>query len=248
MTKRVCIIPARMGSSRFPGKPLTKIKGREMLCYVHENCKKAGIFDEVVIATPDREIENFCISNGYQSIMTSEQHERASDRCNEAIKKLETEGKYYNIVTLVQGDEPLVDSEVIKKITVEYEKERKLYSCANGIAPLGANDYTNPNSIKVITNIKGEAIYMSRVGIPYNGEESKDVGKQICIIPFTPESLKKYSELEPTPLEKAESVDMLRFIENGLKVKMIKVKTNSHPVDVPNDVLIVEQIMDFNED
>ncbi|EAU75559.1 3-deoxy-manno-octulosonate cytidylyltransferase [Synechococcus sp. RS9916] len=223
---------------------MAQIKGKEMLYYVYNNCANAKIFDKIVIATPDKEILTYCSKENFDSIITSKKHERASDRCTEVIEKLEQEGESYDIITLVQGDEPLVDSETIKKITLRFEEEREKYCCANGIAAMNAEDFKNPNCIKVLTNTKKEAIYMSRVGIPYNGDDLTNVGKQICIIPFTPESLKKYSKLAPTPLEKVESIDMLRFIEYGYKVKMVDVETHSHPVDVPEDILKVEKIME----
>lgn len=229
-----------MGSSRFPGKPLEKINGKELVQHVYENCKKAKSFHKVLIATPDREILDFCSFIGADSIITSHKHKRASDRCNEVIFKLEENGEFYQITTMVQGDEPLVGPEVIDKITNSLIIDKKI-NCANGFGEIKDSDLTNINCIKVVKDKNQDAIYMSRKEIPFKPELNLNVGKQICVIPFRTEFLKLYSSWNETPLEISESIDMLRIIENGYKVKMIKVKGEFHPVDVPNDIKVVEK-------
>ena len=114
------MIPARMGSSRFPGKPLYKILGKELIHHVYNNCKESKLFNHIIIATPDREIYDFCKCIGAKAVMTSNEHQRASDRCNEALLKLEKEGYYFDICTMVQGDEPLVKANTIDTL---YEKK-----------------------------------------------------------------------------------------------------------------------------
>ena len=117
MSKNICVIPARMGSSRFPGKPLKKINGKELLHHVYENCSKTNSFDRILVATPDEEIESFCKKIGAESIITSNRHKRASDRCHEVVLKLEKNNEFFEILTMVQGDEPLVGPKIIDKIT-----------------------------------------------------------------------------------------------------------------------------------
>ena len=244
--KNICIIPARMGSSRFPGKPLHKILGKELIQHVYENCKKSDIFGKIIIATPDKEIENFCNYIGADCIMTSNEHLRASDRCNEAVLKLERLGEFYEITTMVQGDEPLVSFKIINKITNALIKDKNLV-CANGFGEINHEELENKNCIKVVKDIFDNAIYMSRKAIPHNAKIDSNVGKQVCVIPFKTNFLKQYSILEETPLEIAESIDMLRIIEHGYKVRMVKVEGFFQPVDIPEDVAVVEKFLLLNK-
>ncbi len=243
--KSICIIPARMGSSRFPGKPLYKINGKPLVQHVYENCKKSNLFKKILIATPDKEIKNFCNHIEAETIMTSNEHLRASDRCNEVILKLEKNGDNFDITTMVQGDEPLVSSKVIDKITSALIFDKNIV-CANGFGDLRSIELENTNCIKVLKDLFDNAIYMSRKPIPFNAECNLNVGKQVCVIPFKSEFLKLYSQLSETPLEVAESIDMLRVIENGYKVKMVKVGGFFQPVDVLEDVKVVEEFLSLN--
>lgn len=245
MSKNICVIPARMGSSRFPGKPLKKINGKELLHHVYENCSKTNSFDRILVATPDEEIESFCQKIGAESIITSSRHKRASDRCHEVVQKLEKNKEIFEILTMVQGDEPLVGSEIIDKITQSLIVNKDVY-CANGFGEIEREDLTNKNCIKVIKDLNDDAIYMSRNEIPFDPKVNENVGKQICVIPFRTEFLKLYSGWSETPLEICESIDMLRVIENGYKVKMINIKGNFHPVDEPGDIKVVENLLNFS--
>ncbi len=240
--KNICIIPARMGSTRFPGKPLYKIMGKELIKHVYDNCKQSKLFEDIIIATPDTEIRNFCDDIDANYMMTSKEHIRASDRCNEVIRNLEKKGEYYEIVTMVQGDEPLVSHKVIDQITSSLITNKKIL-CANGFGKIRSDELNNKNIIKVVKDIDDNAIYMSRQSIPNDPIININVGKQVCVIPFRTEFLKTYSNLKATPLEKAESIDMLRIIENGLKVKMINVEGFFQPIDVLSDVKIVESFL-----
>ena len=240
--KNICIIPARMGSSRFPGKPLYQISDKALVQHVYDNCKKTKLFRKIVIATPDKEIKEFCININAEFIMTSNEHKRASDRCNEAILSLEKASEYFDIVTMVQGDEPLVKSEVIDKITNALIIDKNV-KCANGFGNIKESELSNRNCIKVLKDINDNAIYMSREPIPHNAKINLNVGKQVCVIPFRSDFLKLYSNLEETPLEVAESIDMLRIIENNYKVKMVKVEGYFQPVDVIEDVDLVEKFL-----
>ncbi len=242
MSKNICIIPARMGSSRFPNKPLKKIMGKPLIQHVYHNCLKTKLFKKILIATPDIEIKNFCKNIGADFMMTSNEHTRASDRCHEAILKLEEQGEFYDIITMVQGDEPLVKSAVIDQITNSLLIDNDIL-CANGFGEINNEDLIDNNCIKVVKDLNNNAIYFSRKEIPSNPKLSVNVGKQICVIPFRTNFLKIYSSWSETPLEISESIDMLRIIENGYKVKMVPVEGIFHPVDVPNDVKIVEDIL-----
>ncbi len=242
MTKVVCIIPARMGSSRFPGKPLSKIMGKELIHHVYDNCIKSALFKEVYVATPDSEIEDFCKHVGAKYIHTSNEHVRATDRCSEALSYLEKKGYIYDIFTMVQGDEPLVNAITIDKITNALIKNKDIL-CANGLGKITEKELQSKNCIKVLTDKYKNAIYMSRKPIPWEPILNVNVGKQICVIPFRTEFLKRYNLMEETLLERSESIDMLRIIEHGIKVKMIDVEGEFHPVDVSDDMITVEKIM-----
>ena len=235
-----------MGSTRFPGKPLHKILGKELIHHVYENCKRSKLFNKIIVATPDKEIEQFCRIIEADYIMTSNEHIRASDRCNEAINKLEKEKEFFDITTMVQGDEPLVKSNVIDKIINSLIIDKNVV-CANGFGEIGLKELQDKNCIKVLKDVFDNAIYMSRKPIPFNAECNLNVGKQVCVIPFKTEFLKLYSNLKETPLEIAESIDMLRIIENGYKVKMIKVNGSFQPVDVLEDVKVVEKILSLSK-
>ena len=238
----ICIIPARMGSTRFPGKPLYKILEKPLIQHVYENCTKSKLFKKVIIATPDNEIRKFCLGIGAEFVITSNEHKRASDRCNEAILTLEKKSEFYDIITMVQGDEPLVNFETIDKITGALIRDHNV-NCANGYGNIELNELKNKNCIKVLKDLNDNAIYFSRNSIPWNAKPNLNVGKQVCVIPFRREFLKLYSNLKETPLEKVESIDMLRIIENGYKVKMVNVKGYFQPVDVLEDVELVEKFL-----
>ena len=236
-----CIVPARMGSSRFPGKPLAKILGKEMILHVCENCKKSKIIDDVIVATCDEEIEN-CVRGKYKVVMTSALHERASDRCAEAVKILNENGFYYDYVVMVQGDEPMIKGSTIDRL-MEVIINNQNIDVLNGLGKLIEEDLSNPNTIKVLIDQNSYAIYMTRNKVPHKPIINANVWKQVCIIPFKTEVLLKYSNLKPTPLEISESVDMNRLIEHGFKIKMIRVDEFSHAVDTPQDLLKVEGFM-----
>ena len=241
----VCIIPARMGSSRFPGKPLAKINGKEMILHVLDNCSGSKLIDKTYVATCDKEIFDCVLKNNGNPIMTSNAHERASDRCAEAIVKIENSGEKYDYTVMVQGDEPMVKAEAIDKVCSSLMNDEEI-PVANGFGKITLEGLEDKNTIKVLTDQNKLALFMSRCKIPSNPIPSINVGKQICIIPFKSDALKIYSKLKPTPLEIAESVDMNRFIENGFKVKMVPIDLISHAVDNFEDIQIVEDLLKVN--
>ena len=237
-----------MGSSRFPGKPLAKIRVIPMIKHVYKRAELSKSIHKIAVATPDIEIANYVKEFGGNVIMTKTTHERASDRCAEA--RLIEEKKFnikYDVVVMVQGDEPLVDPKMIDKAinTLTHEDE---IDVVNLLGPIKKEEFIDKNIIKVITNKKLDALYFSRNPLPFMKKiDLSIVGKQICIIPFKRDFLLKYSDLKPTPLEIVESIDMLRVLEYGYKVKMAKVKIDSHPVDVEEDISLVESILEKDE-
>ena len=233
--KTVCIIPARMGSSRFPGKPLAAICGRPMIEHVYRRCRVNPSLAAVYIATCDREIAAATEGFGGVSIMTSSSHQRASDRVAEAAEKIDAD-----IIVMVQGDEPMLYPEMIDDAVRPFRDDPAVL-CTNLAAPIrSVEEMRDPNTIKVVTAKNGDALYFSRQPIPSGSSGGL---KQVCVIPFRREFLLQYTKLEPTPLEIAESVDMLRILEHGFKVRMVVTNYETHAVDTPADLALVERLL-----
>ena len=243
------IIPVRMGSSRFPGKPLKKICGLPMLAHVFERSKRSKCLKDVYVATCDIEIFNYAISIGAKVVMTSKKHQRASDRIAEALTKIEKLLKYKikNII-MIQGDEPLIDPMMINK-SVQYLRSNKI-DVTNIYADIKEEEvWRNKNIVKVINDCDNNALYFSREPIPSTSKFSSKIKakRQICVIGFTKKSLKLFQNLKPSNLEITESIDMNRLIENGYRVKMIQTKKDPFPVDTSSDLKKIEKIMIKNK-
>ena len=242
----VGVIPARMASSRFPGKPLATILGTPMLGHVYLRSKIAQMLDEVYVATCDEEIRQYTESIGGRAIMTSDKHERASDRVAEALARIEGEsGETADIVVMIQGDEPMVVPEMLD-LAVQPMLADDSIRVVNLMAPMKTREeYEDPNEIKVVVDNDGNALYFSREPIPsrkkYRGEIP--MLKQVCIIPFRRDFLLEFARLASTPLEKVESIDMLRVLEHGYRVKMVLTSFETYSVDTPEDLRFVEERM-----
>lgn len=243
------IIPARMASSRFPGKPLAKIHGIPMIGHVYLRSKMAGSLDEVYVATCDEEIKQYVESIGGKAVMTSEKHERASDRAAEALEKIEAEtGKKASVVVMIQGDEPMLYPQMIDAAAGPMKdgsvKVVNLVGKINSV-----EEFEDPNEVKVVLDRNNDAIYFSREPIPSRkkGVSEVPMRKQVCIIPFTRDFLLEYNRLEPTPLEIIESVDMLRVLEHGHKVRMVPTEYETCSVDTQEDLEKVERLMEKDE-
>ncbi|MCX7966169.1 MAG: 3-deoxy-manno-octulosonate cytidylyltransferase, partial [Syntrophorhabdaceae bacterium] len=238
------IIPARMASSRFPGKPLVPILGMPMIGHVYFRSKMAKLLKNVYVATCDREIADYIESIGGKAIITADTHERASDRCAEALIKIEkiTDEKI-DYVAMIQGDEPMVMPEMIDDLIrpVMDDPKIKITNLINEIKT--EEEFTNPNVVKVVLDLDDYALYFSREPIPSKKKYSGKIPmwKQLGIILFERDLLIKYTQLKPTPLEIIESVDMNRLLEHGIKIKMVRTEFISSGVDVPDDVSYVEE-------
>ncbi len=247
--KTISIIPARMNSSRFPNKPMADILGMPMIGHVYKRVKLSPLLDEVYVATCDQEIYDYIISIGGKAVMTSDCHERCSDRCAEAMLKIEKdENIKVDIMVMVQGDEPLTYPEMIDEAVSPMVKDRDIL-ITNLVADLETiQEFKDPNEVKVVMDLEGNAIYFSREPIPSRKKGILDVPmkKQVCVIPFRRDFLLEYNSMQPTPLEIIESVDMMRIIENGLKVKMIPTKFKTKAVDTPEDLKVVIEMMREN--
>jgi len=241
----LALIPARMGSSRFPGKPLAKILGKPMIGHVYESVSKCDLLIKTVVATCDQEILEYVESIGGEAVMTSNQHERASDRCAEALGYLEKQdGIKYDIIVMVQGDEPMTHPNMIAE-AVQPMIDNSSIEVTNLIGQIRTIDeFKDRNCIKVVCDLTDNALYFSREPIPtYSKQDNFFMKKQVCVIPFRRDFLLEYTRMEPTPLEVMESVDMMRVLEHGRKVRMIPTAYNSHAVDTIEDLKKVEELM-----
>jgi len=242
--KILALIPARMGSSRFPGKPLAKILDKPMIEHVYKNVEKCELLTKTVVATCDEEIFDFIKSINGQVVMTSDQHERASDRCAEALAVLEQDDNVlYDIVVMVQGDEPMTHPDMITEALTPMLENPEIV-VTNLMGDISSDDeFDDRNCIKVVCDLKNNALCFSREPIPTRRFGNIPMKKQVCVIPFTREFLLQYTRLSPTPLEIAESVDMMRVLEHGEKVKMVPTKHQTYPVDTESDLTRVEELM-----
>lgn len=241
----LALIPARMGSSRFPGKPMAEILGKPMIGHVYERVSRCPILTKTAVATCDEEIAEYVRSMGGEAVMTSNSHERASDRCAEALGILERQdGIRYDIVVMVQGDEPMTHPDMIREAVEPMLQDEEIL-ITNLLGRIsGAEEFEDRNCIKVVCDLQGNALYFSREPIPTRARiRDIPMGKQVCIIPFRRDFLLEYTSMAPTPLEIAESVDMMRVLEHGLKVKMVPTSFDSNAVDTPADLEKVERLM-----
>lgn len=240
--KTIAVIPARMGSSRFPGKPIAQILGRSMIEHIYKRVAMSKSLDATYIATCDEEIRQIAESFGAPVIMTADTHERASDRVAEAVTHIPDA----ELIVMVQGDEPMTHPNMIDTAVAPFRNDPEL-GCVNLVRKIDHEaDYHDFNTIKVVMNQQNNALYMSRRPIPSlakTGFADTAAYKQVCIIPFRRETLFQYTRLLPTPLEQLESIDMLRLLEHGLQVKMVPTEFNTQAVDTMADLLRVEKLM-----
>jgi 3-deoxy-manno-octulosonate cytidylyltransferase (CMP-KDO synthetase) len=246
---KVGFIPVRLGSSRFPGKPLAEINGVPMLHVVYANTVESKELDDVYITTPDQEIMDYCSKNGLNCIQTSDSHERASDRCEEAMHTYEKDNdRVVDIPVMIQGDEPMVTGEMIDgAVSALIESDASAINLMGEIKK--KDEWISPNTIKVVVDKNNYAMYMSRAPIPSahasmsDSENSVYGFKQVCVIPFWRDSLITFSSLQVFENEVRESIDMLRYLENGLKVKMSFTDKKTYPVDTTSDLEKVASLL-----
>jgi len=244
--KVIGIIPARMASSRFPGKPMAKILGIPMIGHVYLRSKMSQTLDEVYVATCDTEVSDYVKSIGGKAIMTSDVHERCTDRIAEAVNKIEAKSdSHVDIVVNIQGDEPMVLPEMIDEAVEPMLADKSIVTTNLMAAIKTRHEHEDPNEVKVVVDKDNYALYFSREPIPSRKKGAIEIPmlKQVCVIPFRRDFLFQYTQLEPTPLEKIESIDMLRAMEHGYRVKMVLTRYETFSVDTPDDLLFVEKHM-----
>jgi 3-deoxy-manno-octulosonate cytidylyltransferase (CMP-KDO synthetase) len=246
----VGIIPARMASTRFPGKPMADIVGMPMIGHCHARSEMSKLMDEVYTATCDNEIFDYIQSIGGKAIMTADTHERATDRTAEAVAKIEQEtGEPVDMVVMIQGDEPMVVPEMLDLAIKPMIDDPKL-NILNIIAKIPDREiFESANTVKLVVDNKGGIMYLSRSPIPsdakYNGEVP--MLKQLGIILFRRDFLFEYNNMEQTLHEIIESCDMLRVIENGIRLQTVLTDIDTWSVDTPEDLELVKQKMKYDK-
>lgn len=234
----IAIIPARYHSSRFPGKPLAKILGKPMIYHVYKQCKKSKLVDEVIVATDDFRIANVVKKFGGKVVLTSSKHTSGTDRIAEVTQSVDAE-----IVVNVQGDEPLIHPSTINATIKPLVEDPKLKMTTAKFELRNEDDYNNPNITKIVVDKKGFALYCSRSLIPYPKKKPAGVYKQLGIYAYRRSFLLQFTKMKPSTLEKTESLEQLRAIENDIKLKTVDSPYDSIGVDIPEDIKKVENIM-----
>ena len=239
------IIPARMGSSRYPGKPLEKIHGMPMIGHCYHRTAIAPGIDKTYVATCDVEIYDYIISIGGNAIMTANAHTRATTRTAEALEKIEIElGKRVDVVVMVQGDEPLIQPNTNGE-TIPYFQDQS-NNIVNIMSRLPTKEaFVDENNVKVVVNNNKDALYFSREPIPSPWKGWEDIPRymQTGIIAFRRDTLIDFNAMEETELEQIESVDMNRVLETGGKIRMVLTEAVTIGVDVPEELIAAEQIL-----
>lgn len=238
-TKIICVIPARYNSTRYPGKPLVDINGKPMIWWVYQQCLKVEYFDEIYVATDDFRIKEVCDKFNMRVMMTSESHKTGTDRVAEVSSRVRAD-----IIVNVQGDEPLIEPEVISEVIKPMVAEDDLQVSSLMTKIKNPVDLCNFTICKVITNAENYCVYLTRSPAPYpKGSLSFDYYKALGVFAFRPDSLKFFSEygkrIGKGKIESIEDIELLRFIENGYKVKFSEVMSESIAIDTPNDLCLV---------
>jgi len=237
-SKAVGIIPARWASSRFPGKPLHLIAGKPLLRHVWERCRRAKKLDSVIIATDDMRIAKAAFEWGAEVALTSPHHQSGTDRVAEVARK----GKQFALIINIQGDEPLVDPALIDKLVEKLRSNRKIDIVTAAHPFPDPKEAISPHQNKVVLDRDGCALYFSRSAIPYSSKGSPvRYLRHQGIYGFRRKALLQFVKWKPTPLERAESLEQLRALENGVKVHVLVTKHGSPGVDTPQDTIALEQ-------
>lgn len=238
------VIPARYGSSRFPGKPLIDLKGKTMIQRVYEGARKSAMLTELVVATDDQRIFDEVLHFGGKVVMTAAEHQTGTDRCAEVIRQLDDD---FDVVINIQGDEPLVDPRQLDSLLTVFE------DASVDIATLASRAITleevvNPNRIKLVVDHEQKALYFSRSPIPNfanaKGEPLKVYPylRHIGLYAYRSEVLSRISQLAPTALEQVESLEQLRWLYHGYAIRVVETTIETPNIDVPEDV---EKVLQF---
>ena len=232
--KVIAMIPARYEASRFPGKLMKNLAGKSVILRTYEATKNSNLFEEVYVVTDSDKIYNEIVNNGGKAIKSSKIHETGSDRIAEAVEAIDTD-----IVVNVQGDEPFTKKESLKKLLNVFKNssQRNIDIASLMIKIEDIDEINNPNNVKVVTDEENFAMYFSRAPIPFQREKSEAVYfKHIGIYAFRKNALLKFTKLPMNKLEAIEKLENLRFLANGMSVKMVETNEVAIGIDTPEDL------------
>lgn len=234
----LCVIPARYASTRLPGKPLKDIAGKPMVCRVYDRASQAGKVSDTLVATDDERILNAVQEHGGRAMMTRKDHPTGTDRLAE-VASAHPEA---DLIVNVQGDEPLIEPSLIDRLVDVFEEEPDLPMATVMTKITDEEEQRNPNNVKVVTNQDGYALYFSRSLLPYPRHAGCPVYKHIGIYAYRRDFLLRYAAMAPTPLETAESLEQLRALENGYRIKVVETEAQFVGVDTAEDLEKVNAI------
>jgi 3-deoxy-manno-octulosonate cytidylyltransferase (CMP-KDO synthetase) len=241
LMKVIGVIPARYHSTRLEGKPLADIHGRPMIQWVYENVKKARNLDDVIVATDDVRIREAVEGFGGKAVMTSRDHTTGTDRIAEVVADMDVE-----IVVNIQGDEPFVSPAMINEVAAPLLADRRV-PMSTLMHEIDDAESGNPNTVKVVTDTDGFALYFSRAPIPYpRNRREQPIYGHIGIYGYRREFLLNLTRIAPTPLEKTESLEQLRVIENGFKIKVVQIASTDYiplSVDTGEDLELARELL-----
>ena len=244
--KIIGIIPARMASSRFPGKPMKKIYGMPMIGHCYMRSVKSVLLSDCYVATPDKEIYNYILSIGGKSIMTSHNHDMCNDRVVEAVNTLEAEKKIkYDVVVNIQGDLPMIFPDMIDDLIQPILNYSDVLCTTMADNVLNIEEFIDPNRVKVIFDLNKNAILLTREPVPSGKKTNKKYNKykHVAIRAYKREVFKKIENLDMTPMEELEGIDDLRLIENDIKIKIVLTDKITDTVDNQLDLDRVIHLM-----
>ena len=236
--KVLCIIPARYASTRLPGKPLREIAGKPMIVRVYERALQAHLVQDVVVATDDERIRAAVEEHGGRAVMTRADHATGTDRLAEVATRMTD----YDLIINVQGDEPLIEPSVIDALVEPFLADDRLAMATAKTEITDEEEQENPNNVKVITDKSGNALYFSRARIPYARVPGAKVYKHIGIYAYRRDFLLAYARMAQTPLELSESLEQLRALENGYRIRVVETDAVFIGVDTEEDLAAVNEV------
>ncbi len=237
MHKVLGVIPARLESTRLPGKPLRAICGRPMIAWVYENARQAACLDHLLVATDSPEIESYCREQSIPAMMTSHEHRSGTDRMAEVMAHAPAE-----IYVNIQGDEPMITPSHVELMLRPFAGAPTAQVSTLKVA-IDAETARDPNVVKVVTDLAGRALYFSRARIPYDrdGPAQAQYFKHLGFYAFSAAALKQFHHLDASPLEKLEKLEQLRFLENGIGIAVVETPHDTIGVDTEADLRRVEE-------
>jgi 3-deoxy-manno-octulosonate cytidylyltransferase (CMP-KDO synthetase) len=237
MSRVVAIIPARWGSTRFPGKPLHGIAGKPLIQHVWSRCLEAKVFDQVIVATDDMRIVEAAFQFGAEVALTAPEHKSGTDRIAEVAKKMKKASLIFNI----QGDEPLIDPQLLRRLVKKMQRDPKM-DLITAATPVSPPEAESEHIVKVVMDREGSALYFSRSKIPFaRSENGPGWLRHLGIYGYRRRALLEFVRLAPSPLEVTEQLEQLRALENGMKIRVVVSKSGSIGVDTPKDASAIER-------